>query len=158
MIPDRPDAILRRDEIVLPTEGGIAAARQAAVEALAQAGLHGAPLFSIELCIQEALVNAFVHGVREGGGSKIRLAYALGKQWVRVDVEDNGCGFGETQHIGVDNLQEAGARGLSLIQAFTSRMQYEGNIISMELDLHANPASSLEQIATILDPERGLLC
>jgi len=127
MIPDRPDAILRRDEIVLPTEGGIAAARQAAVEALAQ-------------------------------GSKIRLAYALGKQWVRVDVEDNGCGFGETQHIGVDNLQEAGARGLSLIQAFTSRMQYEGNIISMELDLHANPASSLEQIATILDPERGLLC
>jgi anti-sigma regulatory factor (Ser/Thr protein kinase) len=158
MIPDRSDAILQWEETILPTEGSITAARQRAVEALAQAGLHGTPLFSIELCIQEALVNAFVHGTRAGGGSKIRLAYALGNDWVRVDVEDNGCGFGKTQHIGVHKLQEAGARGLSLIQAFTSRMHYEGNIISMELDLYPDPVSSLEQIPTMLRPERGLLC
>jgi anti-sigma regulatory factor (Ser/Thr protein kinase) len=158
MIANRPDAILRSDETILPTEDGIVAARQRAVTALAQAGLHGAPLFSIELCIQEALVNAFVHGIRAGGGSKIRLAYALGNGWVRVDVEDNGCGFGETQHIGLNTLQEAGARGLSLIQAFTSRMHYEGNVISMELDLDPDKDSSLEQIETMLGPERGLLC
>ena len=158
MIPDRSDAILRRDETILPTESGIATGRQRAVEALAQAGLHGAALFSIELCIQEALVNAFVHGICAGGGSKIRLAYALGHAWVRVDVEDDGCGFGETPRIGLNNLQEASARGLSLIQAFTSRMHYEGNIISMELDLDADPASSLEQIATMRDAEEGLLC
>jgi signal transduction histidine kinase len=143
MIPERSDAILRMDETILPTEDGIAAGRQRAVEALAQAGLHGAPLFSIELCIQEALVNAYVHGICAGGGSKIRLAYALGNEWVRVDVEDNGCGFGETQHIGLNNLQEA---------------SYEGNIISMELDLDADPASSLEQIATMREAEKGLLC
>ena len=158
MIPDRTDAILRRDETVIPTEAGIAAARQSAVETLAKAGLHGAPLFSIELCIQEALVNALVHGVRGCGGSEIRLAYALGNAWVRVDVEDNGCGFGDTQDIGVNNLQESSARGLSLIQAFTSRMHYEGNIISMELDLDADLTSSSEQIATMLDAGRGMLC
>ncbi len=53
----------------------------------------------------------------QSGESKIRLAYALGNEWVRVDVEDNGCGFGETHHLGVNNLQEPGARGLSLIQS-----------------------------------------
>jgi anti-sigma regulatory factor (Ser/Thr protein kinase) len=158
MIPNRTDAILRSDETILPTEGGIVAARQKAVQALAQAGLQGAALFSIELCIQEALVNAFVHGIVAGGGTKIRLAYALGHEWVRVDVEDNGCGFRETEHIGLNNLQEAGPRGLSLIQAFTSRMHYEGNVISMELDLDPNQGSSLRQIGTMLGPERGLLC
>jgi anti-sigma regulatory factor (Ser/Thr protein kinase) len=158
MMSDNTQAILRRDEAILPTENGIAAGRERAVEALRQAGLHGAPLFAVELCIQEALVNALIHGIRAGGGSRIRLAYALGNGWVRVEVEDNGCGFGKMPLIAPTNVQETRARGLSLIQAFTSRMQCEGNIISMELDFDADPPSSLEQIATMLDMEKGLPC
>jgi anti-sigma regulatory factor (Ser/Thr protein kinase) len=158
MMSANTEAVLRRDEAILPTENGIAAGRERAVEALGQAGLHGAPLFAIELCIQEALVNALIHGIRAGGGSKIRLAYALGNGSVWAEVEDNGCGFGDVPLIESTNVQKTRARGLSLIQAFTSRMQCEGNIISMELDFDADPPSSLQQIATMVDVEKGLPC
>ena len=75
---------VRDFEDVVPTEDGIAAARARAVEAFERAGLDRGDLFSVELCIHEALVNALEHGVRECGASQIRLSYEIESRCVRM--------------------------------------------------------------------------
>jgi anti-sigma regulatory factor (Ser/Thr protein kinase) len=132
MIPDLSQSVFSAEENVDPTETGIAAARRRAVGLFGRAGLGGAQLFSIELSIHEALVNAFVHGVTENGATRIRLTYGLAGGRVRVVVEDNGVSL-KTRGSDRDHLKAAG-RGLFLIRAFSSRARAVGSTTSMELD------------------------
>lgn len=146
---------LRDFEDVVPTENGIAAARERAVEAMERAGLEGDDLFAVELCLHEALVNALVHGVRNCGASQILLSYEIDRRHVRVVVEDDGAEgmprYGET------DLQE-GCRGLCLMRAFTSRMHSESGLVAMELDLDTDPVSSSDHISTKVDSGLGAVC
>jgi anti-sigma regulatory factor (Ser/Thr protein kinase) len=146
----------RTVENVLPTETGIAGALSRAVDIFRRAGVRGAHLFSLELSIHEALVNALVHGVHERGASMIRLAYEIDRGCVRVVVEDDGV-EGFTQNLGV-SPHEGSGRGLFLIQALTSRVSAQGRVISIELDLDAASVSSSDHIPTMFHPGNGLLC
>ena len=142
-------------ENVFPTEAGIADALSRAVDVFRQAGLGGAHLFSIEVSIHEALVNAFVHGVCERGASQIRLAYEIDRRRVRVVVEDDGADA--VTQDGRDTREEGYGRGLLLIRAFTSRVSSQGRVISMELDLDEAPVSSSDHIPTMLQSWNSLL-
>ena len=146
----------RTVENVLPTETGIAEALSRAVGVMGRAGVGGAHLFSLELCIHEALVNALVHGVHERGASTIRLAYEIDSGYVRVVVEDDGV-EGFMQDV-ADTQQKGYGRGLFLIQALTSRASSQGRVISMELDLDAASLSFSDHIPTMFHPWNGLLC
>ena len=146
----------RTVENVLPTETGIAGALSRAVDIFGRAGVGGAHLFSLELSIHEALVNALVHGVHERGASTIRLAYEIDSGCVRVVVEDDGV-EGFMQDVG-DTPHEGSGRGLFLIQALTSRVSPQGRVISMELDLDAASLSFSDHIPTMFHPWNGLLC
>jgi anti-sigma regulatory factor (Ser/Thr protein kinase) len=142
-------------ENVFPTEAGITEALSRAVDFFRQAGLGGAHLFSIELSMHEALVNALVHGVRECGASQIRLAYEIDNRRVRVVVEDDGDDA--VLQDGRDSQEEGYGRGLLLICAFTSRVCSRGGVISMELDLDEAPVSSSVHIPTMLQSWNALL-
>jgi anti-sigma regulatory factor (Ser/Thr protein kinase) len=146
----------RTVEHVLPTETGIAGALSKAVDMFGRAGVGGAHLFSLELSIHEALVNALVHGVHERGAATIRLAYEIDRGCVRVVVEDDGV-EGFMPDIG-DTPHEGSGRGLCLIQALTSRVSAQGRVISMELDLDAASLSCADHIPTMFHPWNGLLC
>ena len=146
----------RTVENVLPTETGIAGALSRAVDIFGRAGVGGAHLFSLELSIHEALVNALVHGVHERGASTIRLAYEIDSGCVRVVVEDDGV-EGFMQDV-ADTQQKGYGRGLFLIQALTSRVSPQGRVISMELDLDAAFLSFSDHITTMFHPWNGLLC
>ena len=146
----------RTVENVLPTEAGIAAALRRAVDIFERVGVGGTHLFSLELSIHEALVNALVHGVHERGASTIRLAYEIDSGCVRVVVEDDGV-EGCMQNVG-DTPHEGSGRGLFLIQALTSRVSAQGRVISIELDLDAASVSSSDHIPTMFHPGNGLLC
>jgi len=148
---------LRGCEDVVPTEDGIATARARAVEALEGAGLDGGDLFSLELCIHEALVNALVHGVRKCGASQIRLTYEIESRCVRMVVEDDGA-KGEFRNGSRDDLQAGTGRGLWLIRAFSSRMRSEGSRVTIELDRDADPISNSNHISTKLDRGLGVVC
>jgi anti-sigma regulatory factor (Ser/Thr protein kinase) len=145
---------LRRVENVLPTEAGIADALSRAVDVLRRAGLGRAHLFSIELAIHEALVNALVHGVQERRASQIRLAYEIEGRCIRAVVEDDGA-EGITHDAG-ETPQEGYGRGLFLIRAFTSRVYPQGRIVSMELDLDAT--SRCDHVPPMLHAWSALLC
>jgi anti-sigma regulatory factor (Ser/Thr protein kinase) len=144
---------LRGCEDVVPTEDGIARARARAVEVFEGAGWDGVELFSLELCLHEALVNALVHGVRKCGASQIRLSYEIESRCVRMVVDDNGAG-GELQKGSRDDLQAGHGRGLWLMRAFSSRMRSLGSRVTIELDRDADPISNSNHISTKLD--RGL--
>ena len=147
---------LRGCEDVVPTENGIARARARAVEAFEGAGLDGIALFSLELCIHEALVNALVHGVRKCGASQIRLSYEIGSRCVRMVVEDDGA-EGELRNGSRDDLQVGHGRGLWLIRAFSSRMWSEGSRVTIELDRDADPISNSTHISTKVNRGPGVV-
>ena len=146
---------LRTVEDVFPSEAGIAEALRRAVDAFGQAGLDGAHLFAIELSIHEALVNALVHGVRERGASQIRLAYEIDSRRVQVVVEDDGADA--VTQAGRNTWEAGHGRGLLLIRAFMSRMSSQDRLIAMELDLDGPPASSSDQIPTMVQSWNSLL-
>ena len=146
---------LRGCEDVVPTEDGIARARARAVEAFEGAGLDGVALFSLELCIHEALVNALVHGVRKCRASQIRLSYEIESRCVRMVVEDDGAK--EFRNGSRDDLQAGTGRGLWLIQAFSSRMWSEGSRVTIELDRNADPISNSNQISTKVNRGPGVV-
>ena len=148
---------LRGCEDVVPTEDGIARARARAVEAFEGAGLDGVALFSLELCIHEALVNALVHGVRKCGASQIRLSYEIESRCVRMVVEDDGA-KGELRNGSRDDLQAGTGRGLWLMRAFTSRMHSEGGLVVMELDLDPDPVSHSNHISKKVERGFGVVC
>ena len=149
-------ANLRGCANVVPTEDGIARARAKAVEAFEGAGLDGIALFSLELCIHEALINALVHGVRKCGASQIRLSYEIESRCVRMVVEDDGAG-GKLRNGSRDDLQAGHGRGLWLIQAFSSRMRSEGSRVTIELDRDADPISNSNQVSTKVNRGPGVV-
>ena len=144
-------------EDVVPTEDGIAAARARAVEAMERAGLEADHLFAIELCLHEALVNALVHGVRNGGASQILLSYEIDSRHVRVVVDDDGAN-GELRNGSRDELHAGPGRGLWLMRAFTSRMHSEGGLVAMELDLDSDPVSHSNHISKKVERGFGVVC
>ena len=145
----------RTVENVLPTEAGIAEALSRAVGVFGQAGLGEPHLFSLELSMHEALVNAFVHGVQERGATQIRLTYEIDRRRARMVVEDDGADT--VTHEGRDTREEGYGRGLLLIRAFTSHVSAQGRVISMELDLDEAPVSSSDHIPTMLQSWNSLL-
>jgi anti-sigma regulatory factor (Ser/Thr protein kinase) len=132
---------------VEPSEPGIAAALSRIVRAAGSLGLHPSHRFSIELCLQEALVNALVHGVRACGGANIVLRCEIDSRGIRIAVEDDGFGF--PAKIGPSIHRDSAVPdgwGLFLIRAFMSRVSvdHSGHAIRMELDFYAGLDSSTE--------------
>jgi len=129
---------LRWMQSVPPTETGIGQARRHAVEAFRCLGVRETHLFPLELSIQEALVNALVHGVEEQGGSQIRLSFEITNHGVEVIVEDDGLSAVEAEEVShpvADEAEPQGGHGLSLIRALMSRVNIRSSgHVRMELD------------------------
>jgi serine/threonine-protein kinase RsbW len=126
---------------VEPSEAGIAAARVRVVQAITHLGLHESYCFSVELCLQEALVNALVHGVRERNGAKILLRCEIDGEGVRMSVEDDGHRLATNDCRSIQAASEqSGGKGLLLIRAFMSRVSIEasGRRMSMALDFDSD--------------------
>jgi anti-sigma regulatory factor (Ser/Thr protein kinase) len=105
------------------------------MESLQRLGLPDTHLFAIELCVHEALVNALVHGIWEGGGQRISLSCEADDTCVSITVEDDGGrSGGSPSAVGVTG---SGGRGLGLIRALMTQVTQEraGHGITMSLDL-----------------------
>ena len=96
-------------------------------------------VYSVRLAVEEALVNAVVHGNRSETDKHVRLGCRLAPNVVRIEITDQGKGFDPMtvpDPTSPDRLGCPRGRGVMLIKAFMSRVKYNatGNVVVMEKD------------------------
>ena len=94
-------------------------------------------LFAIEMALVESLINAMRHGNRLDEKKKVVVECKASPDRFWMRVEDEGAGFrpeGVPDCTADENLQRCSGRGLALIKAYMSRVEYNdrGNCVTME--------------------------
>jgi serine/threonine-protein kinase RsbW len=96
-------------------------------------------IFSVELAMEEALVNAITHGNRSDTNRQVRVGCRISPRMVRIEIADEGQGFDPAavpDPTDPARLESPGGRGVMLMKAFMSRVEYNalGNHVVMEKD------------------------
>jgi serine/threonine-protein kinase RsbW len=109
------------------------------VQAAETLGYSSSAQFALRLAIEEAIINAFKHG-HAGLDSKtpIHVHFEVDARRIFVAVEDQGPGFTpeDVPDPTLDeNLERPSGRGLILMRAYMTRVDYNdrGNRVEMEL-------------------------
>jgi len=92
-------------------------------------------IFGVQLSLDEAITNAIRHGHRHDPGKTVKVRYAIDKEYVLVEVADQGPGFDPElvpDPTSAENLERTGGRGLLLIHFYMSWVRYNkrGNAIT----------------------------
>jgi len=92
-------------------------------------GYPPASRFALRVALEEAMVNAFLHGHRGLSESvPIEVQYAVSPAEVEVRVTDQGPGFDPgaiADPTSDENLELPSGRGLMLIRAYMTSVEYE---------------------------------
>lgn len=99
------------------------------IGALEARGFPARDVFGVRLALEEALVNAIKHGNGLDPGKVVRVHCDLDDQRVCITVEDEGPGFNPEDvpdPTEDDNLEKPSGRGLMLMRAFMTRIEYRG--------------------------------
>jgi serine/threonine-protein kinase RsbW len=94
-------------------------------------------IFSIHLAMEEALVNAIRHGNRLDRRKQVHVSCRLAPDRIRIEIADEGAGFDPAalpDPTCPENLHCPGGRGVMLMKAFMSRVEYNqaGNRVVLE--------------------------
>jgi len=135
--PDLPPGGWRR-EIDLPSERG--ASRLVMDDLLAQLGLHGwepSDIFGIHLAVEEAIVNAIVHGNKLDPAKTVHVSCSVSPELARIEITDAGAGFDPASVPDCtleERLEVPSGRGVMLMRSFMSRIEYNarGNSVLLE--------------------------
>jgi serine/threonine-protein kinase RsbW len=116
--------------------------RQVLDELLEQLALQNWPprdMFGVNLAVEEAIVNAVIHGNGRDASKHVRVRCRVSPTKVCVEITDEGKGFNPDKlpdptsacRIGCPN-----GRGVMLMRAFMSRVQFlaPGNHVVLEKD------------------------
>jgi serine/threonine-protein kinase RsbW len=86
-------------------------------------------VFAVHLAIEEALVNAIKHGNHSDPDKHVRVRCRMSPDLIRVEISDEGPGFDPDvlpDPTNPDRLECPGGRGVMLMKAFMSRVEYGG--------------------------------
>jgi len=127
-----------RRELDLPSERG--ASRLIMEELLEQLGHHGwepTDIFGIHLAVEEAIVNAIVHGNKLDPAKTVRVSCEVTPQLARIEITDAGAGFdpGSVPDCTLDErLEVPSGRGVMLMRSFMTTIAYNacGNSVLLE--------------------------
>jgi serine/threonine-protein kinase RsbW len=102
-------------------------------------------LFGVKLALEEAIVNAIKHGNRMDPSKSVRVRCELDDERVQILVEDEGLGFDPSDvpdPTEVENLEKPSGRGLMLMRAFMTTVEYNarGNRVLLEKRRSVEPA------------------
>ena len=94
-------------------------------------------VFGVRLALEEALVNAIKHGNRMDPNKQVQVGCWIGKELVRIEIEDQGEGFklaDVPDPTDEANLERPCGRGIMLMRAFLSLVEYNefGNKVVLE--------------------------
>ena len=94
-------------------------------------------VFGVHLAVDEALVNAMLHGNALDATKHVRFLCWLSPQKIRVEIIDEGPGF-DPSHLpdptDCEHLDRPGGRGVMLMRAFMSHIEFQdrGNHVVLE--------------------------
>jgi serine/threonine-protein kinase RsbW len=116
------------------------------VRELEELGWDGRDLFGVRLALEESLSNAIRHGNRLDDAKHVFVQCKLSPERFWLRVSDEGAGFRpkDVPDCTDDaNLECCGGRGLALIMAYMTRVEYNerGNCVTMEKIRSAGGAS-----------------
>jgi diguanylate cyclase (GGDEF)-like protein len=129
-----------------------AAEAMAAVETVAaamiRAGHSHRDVFGMRLALEEAVVNAAVHGNRNDPSKRVRLRWRVDATRALSEVEDDGAGFDPRSlpdPLAPENLERPHGRGVLLMRAYMSWVRYNarGNRVSLCREAHVRAVKSL---------------
>ena len=102
-------------------------------------GLHWSrrDIFGVHLAVDEALINAIVHGNGLDAAKRVRFSCRISPRKIRVEIIDEGPGFdpdGLPDPTAPDRLECPSGRGVMLMRAFMSRVEFRnrGNHVVLE--------------------------
>ena len=90
--------------------------------------------FPVELLARECLANAVTHGNGRDADKSVELRFAVGREWIRLEVADEGPGFDWRKGLQSQAPTDAcGGRGLNLYEMYADRVQFNrrGNRITL---------------------------
>lgn len=104
---------------------------------LEDVGFTDRDLFGVKLALEEAIVNAIKHGNGLDPSKNVFVECSFDGELMRVIIEDEGPGFDPhavPDPTDDDNLEKPSGRGLMLMRAFMSRVEYNdrGNRVLLE--------------------------
>jgi len=96
-------------------------------------------IFSIQLAMEEALINAIKHGNRLDASKRVLVRCALSPALLRVEIADEGQGFDPAaipDPTDAAHLESPCGRGIMLMRNFMSRVEYvdSGRRVILERD------------------------
>ena len=107
------------------------------IRALLQANGLGAVAFPVELAARECLNNAALHGNRGNAAKRIGLDVRIGRNWIRVQVTDEGKGFDwrRARAAALPGSRAIHGRGLPICARYAERVVYNrrGNRVTLWL-------------------------
>jgi serine/threonine-protein kinase RsbW len=115
---------------------------------LEEIGFPARGIFGVRLALEEALVNAIKHGNGLDPTKEVLVTCQISNDKVRVVIEDQGPGF-RLQDVPDptedENLEKPGGRGIMLMRAFVSVVEYNerGNRVVLEKHRNDDSAPSL---------------
>lgn len=97
---------------------------------LEQMGYSQKDVFGVKLALEEALVNAIKHGNGMDPNKVVRVKCQVSQQEARITITDEGPGFDPESvpdPTDDENLEKPGGRGIMLMKAFMSEVEYGKN-------------------------------
>jgi serine/threonine-protein kinase RsbW len=96
------------------------------------------------LCLEEALVNAIVHGNDNKPDRTVKLEIAHDGDECRVSVADEGNGF-DPQSVEMPDCNQLGGRGVCLIKHFMDEVKFNRAKHRLEMTFRRNSLSREEE-------------
>ena len=96
--------------------------------------------FCIRLCIEEALVNAVVHGNKNRPEQKVSIEISEDGERCTIRVRDEGEGFDPTS-ISMPDCNQLGGRGVCLIKHYMEEVFFNGDERCLQMEFTRNTFS-----------------
>jgi serine/threonine-protein kinase RsbW len=111
------------------------------IKRLEEVGFPSRGIFGVRLALEEALVNAIKHGNHLDPNKVVFVRCQINQDLVRVVIEDEGAGFrleDVPDPTEDENLEKPGGRGIMLMRAFLSVVEYNERGNRVVLEKHRN--------------------
>jgi serine/threonine-protein kinase RsbW len=100
-------------------------------------GWQPADVFAVHLAVEEAIVNAIVHGNKLDASKKVHVECEVSADRVRVAITDEGPGFDPASVpdcTAEERLEAPSGRGVMLMRSFMTSIEYNaaGNAVMLE--------------------------
>lgn len=94
---------------------------------------------TLSLVIQEAIVNAIIHGNKENKEKNVTLSYSLLDSNLHIKVEDEGSGIPKNtktkENITAEDLLKESGRGIILMKHFCKDVIFDKTSIELIMEL-----------------------